>query len=243
MRKKIIFVVVFLASMFLLVHAGFSQIAKTTTENYKASFEKAIDISQFLDYEGPQIPIQILKCGISDDMYEQYPELKEKRVGLGVANISMEYLENLNRFKFTEDKTEIKNRMVKQFQASQAGISENKLDGRGKINLAKYFVTIECYDYSISEDESVYIKGDTKQMMVTRIGLQVRFTDAETGTIISGSGLGEAKSTKETSGLSDASLDPVKFNQSTISIATKKALDIACARILDRMVKKQIFTK
>ena len=233
----------FLASMFLLVHAGFSQIAKTTTENYKASFEKAIDISQFLDYEGPQIPIQILKCGISDDMYEQYPELKEKRVGLGVANISMEYLENLNRFKFTEDKTEIKNRMVKQFQASQAGISENKLDGRGKINLAKYFVTIECYDYSISEDESVYLKGDTKQMMVTRIGLQVRFTDAETGTIISGSGLGEAKSTKETSGLSDASLDPVKFNQSTISIATKKALDIACARILDRMVKKQIFTK
>jgi hypothetical protein len=243
MRKKLIFTIVFLASMFLLVHAGFSQIAKTTTENYKASFEKAIDISQFLDYDGPQIPIQILKCGISDEMYEQYPELKEKRVGLGVANISMEYLENLNRFKFTEDKTEIKNRMVKQFQASQAGISENKLDGRGKINLAKYFVTIECYDYSISEDESVYIKGDTKQMMVTRIGLQVRFTDAETGTIISGSGLGEAKSTKETSGLSDASLDPIKFNQSTISIATKKALDIACARILDRMVKKAIFTK
>lgn len=229
--------------MLLIGHTGFSQIAKTTTENYKASFEKAIDISQFMDYEGVQIPIQILKCGISDEMYEQYPELKEKRVGLGVANISMEYLENLNRFKFTEDKTEIKNRMVKQFQASAAGISENKLDGRGKINLAKYFVTIECYDYSISEDESVYIKGDTKQLMVTRIGLQVRFTDAETGTIISGSGLGEAKSTKETSGLSDASLDPVKFNQSTISIATKKALDIACARILDRMVKKAIFTK
>ena len=76
-------------------------------------------------------------------------ELKEKRVGLGVANITMEYLENLNRFKFTEDKTEIKNRMVKQFQASQAGISENKLDGRGKINLAEYFVTVECYDYSV----------------------------------------------------------------------------------------------
>ena len=243
MKKKYIVLFVFLACMFLLVHAGFSQIAKTSTEQYKASFEKAIDISQFMDYEGPQIPIQILKCGISDEMYEQYPELKEKRVGLGVANISMEYLENLNRFKFTEDKTEIKNRMVKQFQASQAGISENKLDGRGKINLAKYFVTIECYDYSISEDESVYIKGDTKQLMVTRIGLQVRFTDAETGVVISGSGLGEAKSTKETSGLSDASLDPVKFNQSTISIATKKALDIACARILDRMVKKSIFTK
>jgi hypothetical protein len=235
-------ILIFIAGLLLTTHSK-GQIAKTQTENYKASFEKAIDISQFLDYEGVQIPIQILKAGISDEMYEMYPELKEKRVGLGVANISMEYLENLNRFKFTEDKTEIKNRMVKQFQASQSGISENKLDGRGKINLAKYFVTIECYDYSISEDESVYIKGDTKQMMVTRIGLQVRFTDAETATIISASGLGEAKTTKETSGLSDASLDPVKFNQSTISIATKKALDIACARILDRMIKKGVFTK
>ena len=235
-------ILIFIAGLLLSINSN-AQIAKTQTENYKASFEKAIDISQFLDYEGVQIPIQILKAGISDEMYEMYPELKEKRVGLGVANISMEYLENLNRFKFTEDKTEIKNRMVKQFQASAAGISENKLDGRGKINLAKYFVTIECYDYSISEDESVYIKGDTKQMMVTRIGLQVRFTDAETATIISASGLGEAKTTKETSGLSDASLDPVKFNQSTISIATKKALDIACARILDRMVKKGVFPK
>ena len=218
-------------------------IGKTQTEQYKASFETAIDISQFLDYDGPQIPIQILKAGISDEMYEMYPELKEKRVGLGVANISMEYLENLNRFKFTEDKTEIKNRMVKQFQASQAGISENKLDGRGKINLAKYFVTIECYDYSVSEDETVNLKDGVKNMMVTRIGLQVRFTDAETGVVFGASGLGEAKTTRELTFLSDATVDEMKFNQSTISIATKKALDIACARILDRMIKKQIFTK
>jgi hypothetical protein len=218
-------------------------IGKTQTEQYKASFETAIDISQFLDYEGPQRPIQILKAGISDEMYEMYPELKEKRVGLGVANISMEYLENLNRFKFTEDKTEIKNRMVKQFQASQAGISENKLDGRGKINLAQYFVTIECYDYSVSEDETVNLQNGVKNLMVTRIGLQVRFTNAETGVVFGASGLGEAKTTRELTLLSDATVDPVKFNQSTISIATKKALDIACSRILDRMIKKGIFTK
>ena len=56
-------------------------IGTTKTENYKASFETKLDISQFLDYEGPTIPIQILKCGIGDDVYEQYPELKEKRVG------------------------------------------------------------------------------------------------------------------------------------------------------------------
>ena len=234
---------VFLIFSLISVSTFAQTVGKTQTEQYKASFETAIDISRFLDYDGKQIPIQILKAGISDEMYEMYPELKEKRVGLGVANISMEYLENLNRFKFTEDKTEIKNRMVKQFQASQAGISENKLDGRGKINLAEYFVTIECYDYSVSEDETVNLKDGVKNMMVTRIGLQVRFTNAETGVVFSGSGLGEAKTTRELTFLSDATVDEVKFNQSTISIATKKALDIACARILDRMVKKGIFTE
>ena len=235
--------IILLIGLLVSVSSGAQTVGKTQTEQYKASFETAIDISRFLDYDGPQIPIQILKAGISDEMYEMYPELKEKRVGLGVANISMEYLENLNRFKFTEDKTEIKNRMVKQFQASQAGISENKLDGRGKINLAEYFVTIECYDYSVSEDETVNLKDGVKNMMVTRIGLQVRFTNAETGVVFGASGLGEAKTTRELTLLSDATVDPVKFNQSTISIATKKALDIACARILDRMIKKGIFTE
>ena len=218
-------------------------IGSTKTEQYKASFETKIDISQYLDYNGKTIPIQILKCGIGDDLYESYPELKEKKVGLGVANITLEYLENLNRFTFTEDKTEIKNRMVKQFQASQAGISQDKLDGRGKIRLAHYFVEIEVYDWSVSDDEEINLKDGIKNQMVTRLGLQVRFTDAETGEIIAASGLGEAKTVRELTFLSDATVDPVKFNQSTVSIATKKALDIACARILKRMVDKKIFEK
>jgi hypothetical protein len=232
-----------LLGLFLSLGASAQTIGSTKTEQFKASFETKIDISQYLDYNGPTIPIQILKCGIGDDLYEQYPELKEKKVGLGVANITLEYLENLNRFTFTEDKTEIKNRMVKQFQASQAGISQDKLDGRGKIRLAHYFVEIEVYDWSVSEDEEITTQTGVKNLLVTRLGLQVRFTDAETGEIIAASGLGEAKTTRELTLLSDATVDPVKFNQSTVSIATKKALDIACARILARMVKKDVFKK
>jgi hypothetical protein len=231
-------------AMGLLTFAVKGQVVgKTTTENYKASFETKVDISELMDYDGPTIPIQILKCGISDEILEQYPELKEKKVGLGVANISMEYLENLNRFTFTEDKTEIKNRMVKQFQASQAGISQDKLDGRGKIRLAHYFVSIEVYDFSISEDETINLKDGVKNKMVTRLGLQVRFTDAETGEVFGASGLGDATTTRELSLLNDDNLSDVKFNQSTIGTSTKKALDIACARILLRMIKKGKFTK
>ena len=233
----------FTIMVLISVSVNAQTIGKTQTENYKASFESGVNIDSLMDYNGPQIPIQILKIGINDEVYEQYPELKEKKVGLGVANIVLEYLENLNRFTFTEDKTEIKNRMVKQFQASQSGISADTLNGRGKIRLAHYFVTIEVYDFSVSEDETVNLSNGVKNTVVTRLGLQVRFTDAETGQIIAASGLGDAKTVRELSLINDDNLSDVKFNQSTIGTSTKKALDIACSRILLRMIKKGVFPK
>jgi hypothetical protein len=241
-RSIVAVVIIWFILMFGLSNVVNGQVVgKTQTEQYKASFETGVSIDSLMDYDGPQIPIQILKIGISDEVYELYPELKEKRVGLGVANMTLEYLENLNRFIFTEDKTEIKNRMVKQFQASQAGIAADDLDGRGKIRLAHYFVTIEVYDYSISEDETINMANGVKNTVTTRIGLQVRFTDAETGAIIGASGLGEATTVRELSLLNDDNLSEVKFNQSTIGISTRKALDIATSRILLRMIKKGVF--
>jgi len=227
----------------LLTYNSSAQIATTKTEAYTASFEKKINIDSLMDYDGPTIPIQLLSLGINEDVYASYPELKDKRVGLGVTNIVVEYLEETNRFIFTEDKAEIKNRMVKQFQASQKGITEDKLDGRGKIRLAKYFVYIEVYDFSVSEDESVSLKNGVKQTVVTRLGLQVKFVDAETGAYFTGSGLGTAQTTREATLMNDANFTDVKFNQSTIGTTTKKALEDAASKIVVRMIKKKIFTK
>lgn len=220
-----------------------AQIATTKTESYTASFEKKINIDSLLDYDGPKIPIQLLSLGINEELYAAYPELKDKRVGLGVTNIVVEFLEETNRFTFTEDKAEIKNRMVKQFQASQSGITENKLDGRGKIKLAQYFVYIEVYDFSVSEDESISLKDGVKQTVVTRLGLQVKFVNAETGEYFTGSGLGEAKTVREATLMNDANFSEIKFNQSTIGATTKKALETGTSRILVRMIKKKLFTK
>lgn len=227
----------------LLTSSVSAQIATTKTEAYTASFEKKINIDSLMDYDGPTVPIQLLSLGINEELYASYPELKDKRVGLGVTNIVVEYLEETNRFIFTEDKAEIKNRMVKQFQASQKGITEDKLDGRGKIRLAKYFVYIEVYDFSVSEDESVSLKNGVKQTVVTRLGLQVRFVDAETGAYFTGSGLGVAQTTREATLMNDANFTDVKFNQSTIGTTTKKALEDAASKIVVRMIKKKIFTK
>jgi curli biogenesis system outer membrane secretion channel CsgG len=217
-------------------------VGKTQTEEYRASFEKKVNIDSLMDYEGPKVPIQLLNIGINEEVFAMYPELKDKRVGLGVTNIVVEYLEETNRFTFTEDKTEIKNRMVKQFQASQSGITENKLDGRGKIKLARYFVYIEVYDFSVSEDETINLKDGVKNKVVTRLGLQVKFVDAETGEYFTGSGLGEAKTVRELTLMNDDNFGEIKFNQSTIGTSTKKALEDASAKIVTRMVRKKIFS-
>ncbi len=219
-----------------------AQVGSVKTEKYQAEFEKKQSIELVADYDGPVIPIQILKIGINEELYESYPELKDKRVGLGVTNIVLEYLEYTNRFEFTEDKAEIKEKMITQFKASNKGFTENKIDGKGKIKLARYFVYIEVYDFSVAENEIFDIqkgKSYSRIDQTTTLGLQVRFVDAESGEVIVGSGLGEAVTVKESTMLGD--IDEVKFNQSTIGITTKKSLETASSRIVSKLIKKGVF--
>ena len=236
--KKLVFI---LATLFISLQ-GIAQVGTIKTEQYQAEFEKKMSIDSVPEYTDTiKIPIQILKIGINEELYEMYPELKDKRVGLGVTNIVLEYLEYTNRFVFTEDKLEIKERMVQQFKASDKGFTENKVDGRGKIKLAEYFFYIEVYDFSVSDDEVVKMNGQSQTTQITRLGLQVKFVDAETGEIIMGSGLGEAKTIKTVSILDGIDDSEIKFNQSHIGITTKKSLETASARIVQRMIKKGIF--
>ena len=208
-------------------------IGTVKTEEYQADFEKKQSMSVVSDYTDTiVIPIQVLKIGINEELYELYPELKDKRVGLGVTNIVIEYLEYTNRFIFTEEKEEIKQRMIAQDKASDKGVSSNKI--------AKYFVYIEVYDFSVSEDEVVKVNGQQTVNQTTRLGLQIKFVDAETSQVIVGSGLGEAVTIKTTSILGDIS-DDVKFNQSTIGISTKKALETASSRVVTRLISKGVF--
>ena len=237
----IITVIVCLLVMTISSKVNAQTVGTIKTEQYKAKFEKDASIDTLPEYHGKPIPIQLLNIGVSEELYASFPELKDKRVGLGLTNIVVEYLEYTERFIFTEDKTEIKNRMVKQFQASQAGISEDKLDGRGKIRLARYFVYIEVYDFSVSEDETIKLKDGVKNTLTTRLGLQIKFVDSETGAYFTSSGLGEASTVREMTLLNDDNLSEVKFNQSTIGITTKKALETASSKIVSRMIKKQIF--
>ena len=234
--KKLMLIVVCV----FFTYTTYGQIGSVKSETYQAEFEKKKSIDDVSDYWGPMIPIALLKISASDEVYEMWPELKDARIGLGVTNMVIEYLDWTNRFQFVEEKDEIKERMKTQWKASKKGVSENEVYGFGKVKLAEYFVTIEIYDFSVSEDEVIALKDGVTQTQVTRLGLQVRFTDATNGTYYVGSGLGESKTVKKTKGLLN-DLEEVDFRQSSIGVTTRKALETASARIVSRMIRRGIF--
>ena len=235
--KKIILLLVCV----LFTHITFAQIGTIKAEKYQSEFEKKQSIEDVSDYDGKPIPIALLNISATDEVYQMWPDLKDARIGLGVTNMVIEYLEYTNRFQFVEEKSEIKNRMKDQWKASKKGVSENEVYGFGKIKLANYFVTIEIYDFSVSEDEVISLKEGSKQTQTTRLGLQVRFTNAIDGTYFVGSGLGEANTVKTQEGILGLDVEEIKFRQSAIGVTTRKALETASARIVSRLIKKGVF--
>jgi len=216
-------------------------VGKTVTEDYQAEFEKQASIYSIPDYMGEPVPVAILSIGVNEEILAQYPELGDYRVGLGLSNITVAFMDETFRFEFVETKDEIKNRMVTQYKASAKGLLTEKYELKGNIVGARYFGYIEVYDFSISEDETINLKDGVTNKLVTRLGMQVRLVDTQSGLYMTGSGLGKSTTTRELTILNDENLEEVAFNQSSIGTATKKALETAVAKIVRRMIQKKIF--
>lgn len=236
MKKLILFALI----LSTLTSLG-QTIGRTVTEDYTAEFEKQASVYTIPEYMGEPVPVAILSIGVNEEVLAQYPELGDYRVGLGLANITVAFMEETFRFDFVETKDEIKNRMVTQYKASLKGITSEKIELKGNIVAAKYFGYIEVYDFSISEDETINLKDGVKNKLVTRLGLQVRLVDAQSGLYMTGSGLGKSTTTREMTLINDENLEEVAFNQSSIGISTKKALNTAVYKIVKRMRQKKIF--
>jgi len=231
-----------IALALLVSTSAFGQVVgRTVTEDYTAEFERQASVYEIPEYMGEPVPVAILSIGVNEEVLAQYPELGDYRVGLGLSNITVAFMEETFRFEFVETKDEIKNRMVTQYKASAKGLLTEKYELKGNIVGAKYFGYIEVYDFSISEDETVNLKDGVTNKLVTRLGLQVRLVDAQSGLYMTGSGLGKSTTTREMTLLNDENLEEVAFNQSSIGTATKKALNTAVYKIVKRMMQKKIF--
>ena len=207
---------------------------KTTTEKDVIETKDISTVSNYTD--SIKKTIQVVNVDMTK-VLALYPDLQEKNVGLGFAESVLDYLDETNRFIFTEEKSEIKERMVTQFKASKKGVFEEPIDGKGKIKAAQYFVYVTVADFAVDEDETV-MKGKSTVVVTTFIRLQVRFVDAKTGQIYIGSGEGESQKVGE-SFLKNLDM---KFSQSTVGKATRKSLETATTKVIENLIKNGIFT-
>ena len=206
---------------------------KTTTEKDVIETKDISTVSNYTD--SIKKTVQVVNVDMTK-VLALYPDLQEKNVGLGFAESVLDYLDETNRFIFTEEKAEIKERMVTQFKASKKGVFEEPIDGKGKIKAAQYFVYVTVADFAVDEDETV-MKGKSTVVVTTFIRLQVRFVDAKTGQIYIGSGEGESQKVGE-SFLKNLDM---KFSQSTVGKATRKSLETATTKVVENLIKNGIF--
>ena len=207
---------------------------KTTTEKDVIETKDISTVSNYTD--SIKKTVQVINVDMTK-VLALYPDLQEKNVGLGFAESVLDYLDETNRFVFTEEKSEIKERMVTQFKASKKGVFEEPIDGKGKIKAAQYFVYVTVADFAVDEDETV-MKGKSTVVVTTFIRLQVRFVDAKTGQIYIGSGEGESQKVGE-SFLKNLDM---KFSQSTVGKATRKSLETATTKVIENLIKNGLFT-
>jgi len=222
-------------TMFLLGCATSSveaQSGKTKVQSKIASYEAEKTLDDIKWYDGEPEGIQLIQITISENILNAYPELRDKRVGFGMTNRIIEVLEEAGRFYFVEEKDEVINKMVKEWERSVSGLLEEELSV-GKFATTKWFAYAEVYDFAVSNQEEIK-RRKAKITNTTMVGIQVRLVNVETGKYITGSGLGT--SAKEGEGVLK-NLD-MSFDQSTVSFATTGAVITAVANVLRRLEKR-----
>lgn len=213
----------------MLVLSGCASSISTT--QYQAEFETSESLYSLPPYEGEKQIVQLSKLNVNKELWDMFPELRDKRVGLGVSNRIIENFEMTQRFKYAEEKEAIQHQMLDAWETDLNGLS----DGQTKLNmegiaLPKYIVYAEIYDFSVSYGEE-YKRGKLSKTNTTIMGVQIRMVNVDGGNYIVASGQGTA--TQYGEGMFK---NPnMGFDQSTVGIATQRALETATVNLVKRM--------
>ena len=103
------------------------QSAKTKVQSKIASYETEKTLDDIKWYDGEPEGIQLIQISIPQNIINQYPELRDKRVGFGMTNRIIEVLEEAGRFYFVEEKDEVINKIVQEWERSVDGLLEEEL--------------------------------------------------------------------------------------------------------------------
>lgn len=182
-------------------------------------------------YEGEAIRVQVVQFRIAPEVLALYPQLADKQVGLGLSGRVVDELYETKRFALVEGKEEIQQKVIKQWVMSQSGIvSENQQVSNEGLSAPEYLVYVELIDFSVSKSEQVVGIALEKQA-TTRVTFQLRFLDIASGEFIPSSGTGEA-----TTSASAVWVNPqMPFDQTTVGLATQRAVKKAVLKLLNRI--------
>lgn len=200
-------------------------------QQYQADFEKAEPLNTIPAYTGEKQIIQLSKLNVNKELWDMFPELRDKRVGMGVSNRIIENFETTGRFKYAEEKEAIQNQMLDAWETELNGLSngETKLKMEG-IAVPKYVVYAEIYDFSVSYAET-YDKGKVNKSNTTIIGIQIRMVNVDNGQYIVASGQGTSTQVGE----GFFKNPQMGFDGSTVGVATQRALEVATVNLVKRM--------
>jgi len=200
-------------------------------QQYQADFEKAEPLNTIPPYTGEKQIVQLSKLNVNKELWDMFPELRDKRVGMGVSNRIIENFETTGRFKYAEEKEAIQNQMLDAWETELNGLSngETKLKMEG-IAVPKYVVYAEIYDFSVSYAET-YDKGKLNKSNTTIIGIQIRMVNVDNGQYIVASGQG----TSTQIGEGFFKNPQMGFDGSTVGVATQRALEVATVNLVKRM--------
>lgn len=238
-RKDVILESIFAPLGVLLVVGGLLFVGTMATsckssvgvQQYQADFEKAEPLNTIPAYTGERQIIQLSKLNVNKELWDMFPELRDKRVGMGVSNRIIENFETTGRFKYAEEKEAIQNQMLDAWETELNGLSngETKLKMEG-IAVPKYVVYAEIYDFSVSYAET-YDKGKVNKSNTTIIGIQIRMVNVDNGQYIVASGQGTSTQVGE----GFFKNPQMGFDGSTVGVATQRALEVATVNLVKRM--------
>jgi curli biogenesis system outer membrane secretion channel CsgG len=193
---------------------------------------KAVQDEAYPAYSGEKQRVQIIRFGVPPEIAQQYPELAEKRIGWGLYNTVIDELAGTKRFQFIEEKEAIRDRIMQNWALSQSGIvmEEQQIDEKRGLSLPQHLVYGEIFDFSVSTSEKIAGVAMQKEN-ATRIGVQMRIVDVATGEYTPASGMGEAATTATTVWISADQ----PFDQSTVGLATKRAVHAAVLEMVKKM--------
>ena len=127
---------------------------KTKVQSKIASYEAEKTLDDIKWFDGEPEGIQLIQIKVSENILNAYPELRDKRVGFGMTNRIIEVLEEAGRFYFVEEKDEVINKMVQEWERSVSGLLEEELNV-GKFATTKWFAYAEIYDFAVSNQEEI----------------------------------------------------------------------------------------